>query len=577
MTTPIQPGHYYDTDMDMSLANDNFSDTQLMVDPSLQAMDPVTRAPLGWQVYPGSWGQYSKDPTTSYLMFEQAPCFQDQYPSWQNRTEPASVGHFGRHESPFSQHPTFSSGESLSPPTESDVYPSTPPDTSASPPFQQSLRCSDVWDSQSQILFSGMGHAHETPSVNPYDVNPSQATAEGSVVLSRSPSFGAEYGSKLNDRRSFDSSFEQDQTPSIKSEIRVYTPAESMYPDPDKDVDLEPEVSQDDKKDGDWTPRRKRRRSNDNKTAAASARPGARSTRTLKHVKKEADLPVAFAAPRAALKAPAMGPACLVCHETFRDEATLSKHRKTKHLRPFTCVFHFAGCQSSFPSKNEWKRHVMTQHLALHYWLCTQGTCGNCVVPTPQSRRSIPGPTGVSSQLPKGAIFNRKDLYTQHVRRMHVPEEHIKANRNKKPTPDWEDQLRDLQAEAEQTRCQLPQFMKCPSTTCTQEFYGANAWDERMEHVAKHLDKASEGTELPLRFGGTGDPTLTLWAEKPEVGVVRRVGESEWELVNMLRGGVVGPSNGNGKGKAAKGAAAPRKRRAEEQPEVEEDAEGDED
>ncbi|KAH7358462.1 hypothetical protein B0T11DRAFT_104175 [Plectosphaerella cucumerina] len=565
LTTPIHPGHYYDTGM--SLTNDVFSDPQVMIDPSLTAVDPITRPPVPWQVYSSSWKQYPKDPMSSYLMFEQTPSFQNHYAPWQSRTEPASLAPFGRHESPISQLPGFSSGESLSPPTESDTCPRTPPYTSSSDPYQQPFG-SDAWDApQTQILFKDLGHAHESLSVNPYDVNPSQATTDDSVALSRSPSFGPDLGSKLNGRRSFDP-FEHEPSHSVQAEIQVCTPTESVYPDPDKDADAEPEVSQDDKKDEDWTPKRTRRRSGDGKAVVAAARSGARNTR--KRVKKETGTSTANSAPpRAAPKAPATGRACDVCDETFRDEVSLEKHRKSKHLRPFTCIFHFAGCKSSFPSKNEWKRHVMTQHLALHYWLCTQGACGKGINPAPPSRRS--------AQLPDGAIFNRKDLYTQHVRRMHVPNAYNKNHLSKALEAEWEGQLRELQGEAIQTRCQLPEFMKCPSTTCTQEFHGTNAWDERMEHVAKHLDKASEGREGPLSFGGTGDPTLTVWAEKPEVGVVRKVAEGRWELVNMLRG-VAGPSNGHGKGKGASRAAASRKRRAEEEPEDEEDdAEGEDD
>jgi len=93
---------------------------------------------------------------------------------------------------------------------------------------------------------------------------------------------------------------------------------------------------------------------------------------------------------------------CSLCsHAPFKDSSSLRKHIAAAHTRPFPCAFSFAGCTSTFGSKNEWKRHIASQHLCLTFYRCS-----SC----PQS--TVEG---------KGNEFNRKDLFTQHLRRMHAP------------------------------------------------------------------------------------------------------------------------------------------------------------
>src|SRR5437667_8026240 len=72
----------------------------------------------------------------------------------------------------------------------------------------------------------------------------------------------------------------------------------------------------------------------------------------------------------------------------------------TQHTRPFLCTFSFAECDQHFGSKNEWKRHVHSQHLQLGYWQCDYDIC---------------------AERSNSNFFNRKDLFTQHLRRMHLP------------------------------------------------------------------------------------------------------------------------------------------------------------
>ncbi|KAH7326128.1 hypothetical protein B0I35DRAFT_474817 [Stachybotrys elegans] len=212
---------------------------------------------------------------------------------------------------------------------------------------------------------------------------------------------------------------------------------------------------------------------------------------------------------------------CSPCNRNFKDSASLKKHVQSDHTRPYTCVFSYAGCTSNFASKNEWKRHVSSQHLGLVYWVCAMGSCAkNRGSPSHQRSTSLPE---------TGAIFNRKDLFTQHVRRMHYPSDQQGKSAQR------DEHLHKLQVEAKRVRCQLPTHMRCPSTGCSMTFDGEGAWDQRMEHVARHLDAVAKGQELPISFGGNYDTTLTAWAERKDVDIVRRTANS-WELCNPLKG-----------------------------------------
>lgn len=215
---------------------------------------------------------------------------------------------------------------------------------------------------------------------------------------------------------------------------------------------------------------------------------------------------------------------CVQCHTSYKDSTALEKHVRTSHTRPFICVFHYAGCESTFATKNEWKRHVLSQHLYLEYFHCDHEECATA---KPTSARRRP------KNLPQyGGIFNRKDLFTQHVRRMHQTEDN---NNKKKSTLRTEEQVKKLQDRAVYKRVTLPQHMSCPAPNCDEQFKGDKAWDERMEHVARHLEKAAAGEEEPVAFGGDHDLSLSTWAESPEVDVVRRSYEG-WKLNNPIKG-----------------------------------------
>ncbi|GMF67818.1 putative C2H2 finger domain protein [Aspergillus flavus] len=170
---------------------------------------------------------------------------------------------------------------------------------------------------------------------------------------------------------------------------------------------------------------------------------------------------------------------------------TSSKSKTKKGTRPrrtFVCTFSRYGCTSSFTSKNEWKRHVTSQHVQLGFYRCDVGQCN---VNNPSKGR----PMSCTND------FNRKDLFTQHQRRMHAP-----WAKSKQATEEEKQQF-DATLEAVRTRCWHEQ-RRPPSRSacgfCGEEFAGFQSWNQRMEHVGRHYEKGdvaldSEKEDIALR------------------------------------------------------------------------------
>ncbi|RFU32324.1 hypothetical protein B7463_g4025, partial [Scytalidium lignicola] len=196
---------------------------------------------------------------------------------------------------------------------------------------------------------------------------------------------------------------------------------------------------------------------------------------------------------------------CKSCTQTFSNTTTLQRHVASEHTRAFVCVFSFAGCHSTFASKNEWKRHVSSQHLNLVFWLCHLGSCGNA-----NHASKSPG------------MFNRKDLFTQHMRRMHAP---APVKRQQKNDAAWEAKLKDLQESCMKTRGSPPTRLGCPVRGCSLEFSGPSCWDDRMEHIGKHLEKVVSGRadeEEKVIIRNEEDRLLVNWALSQ--GIIERKG-----------------------------------------------------
>jgi hypothetical protein len=198
---------------------------------------------------------------------------------------------------------------------------------------------------------------------------------------------------------------------------------------------------------------------------------------------------------------------CKSCiHASFKDAAALQRHTASTHTRAYICVFAFAGCSSTFASKNEWKRHVSSQHLNLNTWVCELQACGK--IQHKNGNATI-----------KGSEFNRKDLFTQHLRRMHAP---FTVKRMQKKNPEWEETLKELQTSCLRIKRQAPTTLRCPLPSCDALFEGACCWDDRMEHVGKHLEKAAASVGASRwEVRQENDELFVAWALREGVIKVR--------------------------------------------------------
>ncbi|KAL1891326.1 hypothetical protein Cpir12675_005010 [Ceratocystis pirilliformis] len=149
-----------------------------------------------------------------------------------------------------------------------------------------------------------------------------------------------------------------------------------------------------------------------------------------------------------------------------RGNSTVARGAKAKSKLSeiYPCQFAFAGCRSTFPSRNEWKRHMATFHIMERYYKCTE--------------EHRPG------RGPCNEVFNRPDLLMQHVRRI------LKE--------DDGDEQSVPRAEVERRRDQSlvtrlqgpPPPLRCPSPQCNTIFPETkNSWDARAEHISKHHER----------------------------------------------------------------------------------------
>ena len=169
----------------------------------------------------------------------------------------------------------------------------------------------------------------------------------------------------------------------------------------------------------------------------------------------------------------------------------LPKSIATRPRRSFVCTFSRYGCTSSFASKNEWKRHVASQHLQLGFYRCDVGQCNNSL--------------GNTRPMSCTNDFERKDLFTQHQRRMHAPWAKYHA------ATEEEKQQYETDLEAVRIRCwheqrQPPWRSICGF--CGEEFVGFQSWNLRMEHIGRHYEKG----EVTIESEEKEDIALRDWA-----------------------------------------------------------------
>ncbi|KAI1081187.1 hypothetical protein F5B20DRAFT_76400 [Whalleya microplaca] len=535
-----------------------------MIDPILEPSDSPTQFTGPWS--PPQMQRYLTDNDKStflgYSMLN--PGLSGIVNRGPDGVPPLPSGLLQRRDSPSYSHSSSACSSALSPPMESDYYqihsPATTTDTDT--PYSSQF---ENYGSHSQLCqFTGLAD----DCVKPGDVNPFQETSQnyyednsGPQFPSRGFSMSSDDSVTHTDLCNESQSFELDRpmspesiAPEVKKEVLI-SGINGVHPsfEPDDEAmsgeEVEaPKVKIEQDDDEDYSPIKKHKRtvSNTSRSTRSRKRP---STSQPNHGAKRPKTELNGSA----MNKPASKPtihgskgtfACPECSKpvVFKDESGLQNHIKKQHTRPFICVFEFAGCTSTFASKNEWKRHCSSQHLILNYWVCQQDQCSKVSNDPNKSTASRQNSADCSrhqitctTNLPEGTIFNRKDLYTQHLRRMHIPAHLKRQVKLKKTVPDWEPLEREHQEKAKRSRCALPTHMRCPAIGCTTRFDGQSAWDDRMEHVAKHLEKAVSGAEPQIKFGGENDQTLTDWATRADIAIIGRGEKGQWELRNPLK------------------------------------------
>lgn len=187
--------------------------------------------------------------------------------------------------------------------------------------------------------------------------------------------------------------------------------------------------------------------------------------------------------------------------------------------RRFLCPLAPYSCRSRFSTKNEWKRHMTTQHIRPSFWRCDLCEVSNRPLSAAVTSSSASTPQSGSVAAPRdNAVvyhndFNRKDLFSQHLRRMHnvEPDANVskRARLRKKSTASTDAHKRypppvdaaDMPIEELHRRCLVKVRSPPPVSACVfcdETFEGPGSWERRMDHVGEHVEKEA------VRRGGGG-------------------------------------------------------------------------
>ncbi|CAK7225978.1 hypothetical protein SBRCBS47491_006071 [Sporothrix bragantina] len=173
----------------------------------------------------------------------------------------------------------------------------------------------------------------------------------------------------------------------------------------------------------------------------------------------------------------------------FETPDKLKAHIKREHHRFFGCRFSFAGCTETFSTKNEWKRHACSQHVVPEYWFCAHVDCKYA------------------------KHFVRKDLFMQHLWRMHTPVE-LKKERDK---PE-KSMKKDTQIKSEQTEQTEPAASTSTSTA---------GGKKRFNAVKKQGSNAGADNSVDIGGRNAATETGTVYAstDSPELKELTRAHE----------------------------------------------------
>ena len=212
--------------------------------------------------------------------------------------------------------------------------------------------------------------------------------------------------------------------------------------------------------------------------------------------------------------------------------AQIKQRSKSKVTRGrlFVCSFAHYGCSCTFSAKNEWKRHVTSQHLQLGFYRCDLADCNIHKRSSSDHRHQHHKKSRSSSHHDHHSAdlvandFNRKDLFTQHLRRMHAPwHKENRTNPSAGERDAFERSLDEVRDRCWQPRRQPPTVSQCGF--CGQDFHGEHSWDDRMEHVGRHYER-----DNPQPGAEAEDIKLRKWAV--DEGIVQFVGGT-WALTSL--------------------------------------------
>ena len=194
---------------------------------------------------------------------------------------------------------------------------------------------------------------------------------------------------------------------------------------------------------------------------------------------------------------------CAHCPRYSTSISGLKKHVLSTHTRPFVCIFQRYGCHARLGSKNEWKHHINVEHLRLETWVCDLDACAYPI--TSGDKSPINYIESSEFLMNRSEMqyhdFDRKDLFAQHIERMHAP--HSSASYADKAAF-------DAQIPIIQDRCHIQLRSPPPRSRCPycpyKIFEGGGSWTDRLEHVGKHLEKNDVKTEDEIE-----DEDLRSW------------------------------------------------------------------
>jgi Class II histone deacetylase complex subunits 2 and 3 len=182
--------------------------------------------------------------------------------------------------------------------------------------------------------------------------------------------------------------------------------------------------------------------------------------------------------------------------------------------RPFPCCFMQYNCPASFTSKNEWKRHISTKHIQLGFWRCDM-----C-------------PPNTGGERPSYNDFNRKDLFTQHLRRMHTQQQMMGILDAPPPQNGSASNLTEEQIQEIVKRCYKILRLPPPQSNClfcARTFQGPTSWEERLEHVGGHLERDRKNGQNCLDLASwREDPVLRDWLVAE--GIIEQDARGGWRI-----------------------------------------------